>query len=146
MRPAATYSRAYQKDRVVLQGKADLHRWHLPEVASLADDGKAERRNIVESRLIVHIYRELRRKQLKLEKGKGSKTASVSVAQLKKNFPSLSNYEITSRLRDRCECQPLPVSPYARVCPSFVREVCNVDPAGNPHFLDAFAAQTPAHQ
>ena len=64
----------------------------------------------MESRLIVHIFRELRRKQLKLEKGKGGKLASVSVAQLKKSFPSLSTYEITSRLRDRCECQPLPVS------------------------------------
>ncbi len=65
----------------------------------------------MESRLVVHIFRELRRKQLKLEKGKGGKVASVSVAQLKKSFPSLSAYEVTSRLRDRCECQPLPVSP-----------------------------------
>ena len=64
----------------------------------------------MESRLVVHVFRELRRKQLKLEKGKGGKDASVSVAQLKKSFPSLSTYEITSRLRDRCECQPLPVS------------------------------------
>ena len=60
--------------------------------------------------MVVHVFRELRRKQLKLNRGKGSGSASVSLAQLKKSFASLSNYEITSRLRDRCECQPLPVS------------------------------------
>ena len=67
-------------------------------------------RDIVESRLVVNVFRELRRKQLKLEKGKGSGIASVSLAQLKRSFPTLSTYDITSRLRDRCECQPLPVS------------------------------------
>jgi len=67
-------------------------------------------RDIVESRLVVNVFRELRRKQLKLEKGKSSGVASVSLAQLKRSFPTLSTYDITSRLRDRCECQPLPVS------------------------------------
>jgi hypothetical protein len=66
-------------------------------------------RDIVEKRLVVHVYRELRRKQLKLDKGKGSGAASVSLTQLKKSFPSISNYEITTRLRDHCECQHLPV-------------------------------------
>lgn len=68
------------------------------------------RRDILESRLVVHVFRELRRKQLKIDKGKGGGSATVSLAQLKRSFASLSNYEITSRLRDRCECHPLPVS------------------------------------
>ena len=67
------------------------------------------RRDILESRLVVHVFRELRRKQLKMDKGRGGGSATVSLAQLKRNFASLSNYEITSRLRDRCECHPLPV-------------------------------------
>ena len=66
-------------------------------------------RDILESRLVVHVFRELRRKQLKIDKGKGSGSATVSLAQLKRSFASLSNYEITSRLRDRCECHLLPV-------------------------------------
>ena len=57
----------------------------------------------------MHVFRELRRKQLKIDKGRGGGSATVSLAQLKRNFASLSNYEITSRLRDRCECHPLPV-------------------------------------
>ena len=67
------------------------------------------RRDILESRLVVHVFRELRRKQLKIDKGRGGGSATVSLAQLKRSFASLSNYEITSRLRDRCECHPLPV-------------------------------------
>ena len=58
---------------------------------------------------MVHVFRELRRKQLKIDKGKGGSSAAVSLAQLKRSFASLSNHEITSRLRDRCECHPLPV-------------------------------------
>ena len=67
------------------------------------------RRDILESRLVVHVFRELRRKQLKIDKGKGGGRATVSLTQLKRSFASLSSYEITSRLRDRCECHPLPV-------------------------------------
>ena len=80
-------------------------------------------RDIVEKRLVVHVFRELRRKQLKLDKRKGSGAASVSLAQLKKSFPSVSNYEITSRLRDHCDCQPLPVRRLLPVLPPFLPSI-----------------------
>ena len=114
----------------VWQGKPDVHS-RPRKFPRLVETSKPEMscRNVVETRLVVHIYRELRRKQLKLEKGKGSKVASVSVAQLKKSFPSLSNYDITSRLRDRCECQPLPVRP---PCPSIAQYS---KPAAGHHYF-----------
>ena len=96
-------------------------------------------RDIVEKRLVVHVFRELRRKQLKLDKGKGRGAASVSLAQLKKSFPSISNYEITSRLRDHCECQPLPVRGLLPVLPLFLPPIF---PFNASQIMPAYTSQS----
>ena len=72
-------------------------------------------RDIVGSRMEVHVVREMRSKQIKAEKAE-AKTGKylppkVSVRELKALFPHLTETAIRGRLSKNCDCMPVRVSP-----------------------------------
>ena len=61
--------------------------------------------------MVAHVMRELRRQKFRNEKKKASEAADavITVRELTDLFPTLSDGVIRSRLRDRCNCVPVPL-------------------------------------
>jgi hypothetical protein len=54
--------------------------------------------------MVVHVFREMRQRQAKLEKKGGRGPAIISTRELRDLFPGVPDTAIKKLLRERCDC------------------------------------------